>query len=121
MSDTEKTLRQLAERCRRKHVPDRHELAAVALDLAADARGNMREYVTKAGELRSYADPNYQASHKGIEVAASLLLLTGKPGKEQPTEDDVERLARMGWSVSAKPGGGFELVPVAVPEGERVQ
>lgn len=117
LSDTVTKLRTLAARARRNDLPGRNELAAVALDLAADAREHVREYVNKHGEKDSYKDPNYGAANKGVEVAAALLL----PAKSvaQPLDADLSKLTELGWRVVPKPNGGFELDPVVPDVGER--
>jgi hypothetical protein len=122
MSEAVKTLHQLILKVQnRKQLPDREDLVKVAMQLAVEAIEAKRTYFSKSGEPREYKQPEIQHACKAVELVATLSL-TDKKGKAmEPRDADVEKLAEMGWSVSAKPGGGFELVPVAVPEGERVQ
>jgi hypothetical protein len=122
MSEAVKTLHQLILKVQnRKELPNREELVKVAAQLAIEAIEAKRTYFSKSGEPREYKQPEINHACKALELVAQLSL-TDKKGKHvEPQDTDISKLAEMGWSVSAKPGGGFELVPVAVPEGERVQ
>ena len=102
MPNAAETLRALAEKARRKDLPRRHELAAVALEIGAEALERVRTFTRKDGEPVEYDSPNDAAAIRAVEVAAALALKFEKPGDhdqqadQMPLDDFVAELAASG-------------------------
>lgn len=127
MSKVAETLRSLAEKARRKDLPRRHELVAVALELGAEAMEATRTFVTKDGDAHEYDAPQMQAANKAIEIAASLALKFERPeDADQPAmsgEAFASELEQRGLAIVHKATGKPFVFPSGevAPEGERIQ
>lgn len=79
MPKAAETLRELAEKARRKSLPNRHELVAVALDIGAEAMEHEREWFNDEGHIGTSRDPQFAAANRSVETAAALALKFEKP------------------------------------------
>lgn len=124
MTKALETVRTLAEKARRKHLPNRAELVQLALELLEDHMEHIEHFVTDDGREIDKPRPQRQAANKALEVAAALALKYEKPGDaDQPPmkpEEFASELDERGLMVVSKKDGKPVLLTQA-PEGERIQ
>lgn len=102
MPKAAETLRELAEKARRKSLPNRHELVAVALDIGAEAMEHEREWFGKDGDhIGSSRDPQFAAANRSVETAAALALkFEAKPDDagDGSMEEFVQQVTQSGMA-----------------------
>lgn len=96
------TLRSLAEKARRKELPNRHELVAIALEIGATALEMTRTYFNEDGEEHTIPMAQPAVALKSVEVAAHLALKEAPQPAAAPDELR-QQLDAMGYMLVKKP------------------